>query len=1614
MKTAPSGGTLRAALLSCASLCTVHSVQATTWTGATDGNWATTTNWQGSVLPGVADTVVFDSNSTANLAINLGANRDVRGLSVVNPAGPVTLSNNALTLRDAGIAMGSATQDLTVNPTITIFSAPHSFDVAAGRTLTLAAVPIRNGGANNDNVGGHVRVSTTGITKIGTTARAAILDGGNNPFVLHGDNAWAGTDATGTVIASTHTPWAASVGAAFAAGPADVTGSFTQTGNGGFEGIRFADTTTAHIVTFAGGTTFTGRGVLMAPGCIGGTITGGNLRPNRVSTAGATMSIIQNSTAGDLVIGSFLGNASSGAPVSIAKSGPGKLVITGGGGHTGRFFIHEGTVQYGDGGTIGAPGSPASIINNGSLVFNRSDTLGVITNIFGTGSFTQNGTGEIALTTSVSTFTGPVNVNSGTLSATTLANLGAGTQINLNNATFKFTGVFDPSSRTVTVGSGGATFDTNGNAISFANPVGAGSTGSLTKTGAGSLSLATANTYTGGTSVSGGTLLVNNTTGSATGTGAVTVNTGGALGGTGSVAGAVNVTTGGKLAPGASVGVLTVGSLDLDAGSTLDIEFNTTPANDLVTITTNGGLTIDGGALTLLQEGTTNPFAAVGTYNLFAYTGTIGGAGPTSLSVSNPQPGFLYSFSASGGFVKMTIQTSGVVRSWVTNGDGSWANSANWDGTFPNGTGAIANFHIALGAPATVTLDGNKTVGAITFLSGANGYTIAQGTSGSLILNNGASNSSLLDGAGTHTISVPVTLTTNTVIDTAALADSITLGGAVTGGGTLTKTGPGSLALLGSNGFTGSVTLSAGSTTFANGGLGAGNLSMTGSTLIWASGNTQDISNRLITLDGGVATFDTNGNDVILANAIGNFGGASFVKTGLGKLTLGGDATFTEAVTIANGSLQLGNGGATGSVIGNITNNGELITNHNVLYSMPNVISGTGSLVHAGSGTLELISTNTFSGPTTITNPGGILSVFNGTALQNSTLVYDTAGGTLSFDSNVAATLGALEGSKDLALTNTLTGPVTLTVGGNGAGTAYSGVLSGDGSLTKIGAGTMILTAAQTYTGATAATGGALELDATASINGTSLTVGNNSRFSVFGGSVAMSAVSNITNAGSTTATFELFEGTATFNGGLNALGNANNGYMIYIAGGTMTASSMSIGRSSLTFTTEPAAGSLTQGFFVNGGTVNITGPLNMATSATANSSVSTRIGLGSLTVDGAVTVGLNNGGRWSVLDVNGGSFTSTDTVAGVLLGAPTAGNAVMHVQAGTATAERVQFGQAALTGTSVLHVGGTGEMFVGSGGLLKGSSDPGFVATVRLDGGVLGAKGTWTSDLPVATANTFTLRAADASSAPQNITLSGAVTGTGALVKTGGGTVSLTGTYAYTGATEVDAGTLSLATATLSDTATVDITTGAVLDLPHGQQDTVADFLIDGIPQGTGIYSNATHPLLITGTGSIRVAPADPFFDWIDSFTSITNPADKTKAADADHDGLSNLEEFALNSSPAAGADSGKVRARVETVAGNQALVITLPVRNGAVFDNLPGPAADATINKVVYTIRGSNNLAAFDQGVTEIAVSSTGMPGLEAGWSYHSFRLNGNIGGGTPRGPKGFIDVQVTEETP
>ncbi len=147
----------------------------------------------------------------------------------------------------------------------------------------------------------------------------------------------------------------------------------------------------------------------------------------------------------------------------------------------------------------------------------------------------------------------------------------------------------------------------------------------LIKTQPGTMLLTAASTYTGPTTVNGGTLLANNGTGSGTGTGAVTVNAGGKFGGTGAIAGAVTVNTGGTLAPGASIESLATGALNLADGSAFAVEYNSSgaPSVDVLNVTGNVALA---GSLNLSDLAPVPVKLPLGTkFTILTYTGTLTG-----------------------------------------------------------------------------------------------------------------------------------------------------------------------------------------------------------------------------------------------------------------------------------------------------------------------------------------------------------------------------------------------------------------------------------------------------------------------------------------------------------------------------------------------------------------------------------------------------------------------------------------------------------------------------------------------------------------------------------------------------------------------------------------------------------------------------------------------------------------------------------------------------------------------------------------------------------------------------------------------------------------------------
>ena len=128
-------------------------------------------------------------------------------------------------------------------------------------------------------------------------------------------------------------------------------------------------------------------------------------------------------------------------------------------------------------------------------------------------------------------------------------------------------------------------------------------TTALTKVGSGAFTLTgTNNTYSGGTSVTDGTLLVNNAAGSGTGSGSLAVNAGGTLAGNGTIVGAVTVTAGGALLPGNPLGLLTISNnLTLAGGSTtlMQVQHNP-PTNSSVKIS---GTLMLGGTLSVTNIG---------------------------------------------------------------------------------------------------------------------------------------------------------------------------------------------------------------------------------------------------------------------------------------------------------------------------------------------------------------------------------------------------------------------------------------------------------------------------------------------------------------------------------------------------------------------------------------------------------------------------------------------------------------------------------------------------------------------------------------------------------------------------------------------------------------------------------------------------------------------------------------------------------------------------------------------------------------------------------------------------------------------------------------------------
>jgi uncharacterized repeat protein (TIGR01451 family) len=314
----------------------------------------------------------------------------------------------------------------------------------------------------------------------------------------------------------------------------------------------------------------------------------------------------------------------------LTKSGAGTVVLSAANTYTGVTTINGGAIAIAaDAGLGSAPGaaSPGKIVFGGgtlrttatfTLAANRGIALtgpGTISTdpattltyggiIAGAGSLTKTGTGTLLLS-GVNSYTGATTVSAGTLRLGTTNSIGSATAVTVAaGATFDHGGFSDvigslAGAGTVTsVAAGAVTLTAGGNnsTTTFSGVIQDGTgTVALTKTGTGTLILSGANTYSGTTTASAGTLLVNGTQASS----AVSVN-GGTLGGTGTVGAISSTAAGGAVAPGqAGPGILRSGNVSWNSGSpTFVVELNgTTAGSGYDQLNVTGTVNLSGAAL---------------------------------------------------------------------------------------------------------------------------------------------------------------------------------------------------------------------------------------------------------------------------------------------------------------------------------------------------------------------------------------------------------------------------------------------------------------------------------------------------------------------------------------------------------------------------------------------------------------------------------------------------------------------------------------------------------------------------------------------------------------------------------------------------------------------------------------------------------------------------------------------------------------------------------------------------------------------------------------------------------------------------------------------------------
>ena len=483
------------------------------------------------------------------------------------------------------------------------------------------------------------------------------------------------------------------------------------------------------------------------------------------------------------------------------------------------------------------------------------------------------------------------------------------------------------------------------------------------------------------------------------------------------------------------------------------------------------------------------------------------------------------STSGTGEFSGVLANSSGTLSVTKT-GTGTWLFSTNntYTGstTVSGGTlaltgvaGSILSSSVTLGVGGTLLLDNKSAANNTNRLSNANTVTM---TGGTLRFSNNGGAANYLEAAGPLSISQG-TNTVATVQAAPGMTSTLTFSSLTrTAGATVNFSGAGLGGADGRN----KVILTA----QANGLIGSWatvngtNLAAYSATLgVYAA--TEPAYNQEISAL-GPSTITSNATDYVRISTQGTSGSIQLDSqttrvAGLTQNTIYDATINTSGKTLQLSGISIPASKASVSVGANagdgtlsaLTSGGDLALNNagNGILTVNAVIADNGaasSLTKMGNSTLTLTSDNTFSGATTI--GGGSLVLANSNALQNSTL---SSAGAI-FDSSVAGrafTLGGIAGAFNTVLADNAasSNAVALTVGKNNASTAYSGNLTGGGSLTKIGNGTLSLSGTNSFSGGLSVSAGQVTASSVGAL-GTGAVVNN--------GTLNLTGASDITYTG--------------------------------------------------------------------------------------------------------------------------------------------------------------------------------------------------------------------------------------------------------------------------------------------------------------------------------------------------------------------------------------------------------------------------------------------------------------------------------------------------------------------